>query len=60
MSLSMFLKSSVVGLNNNQLALTEEQCDLAKSYHSIALHQPNLPQRQRKALKRYHKFYTQL
>jgi hypothetical protein len=43
MCLSMYLKTSVVGLNNNLLELTEKQKVLAWRYHQLASTQLNFP-----------------
>ena len=38
MSLAMYLKSAVVGINNNNLPVNSEQMTLAEKYHAIMKH----------------------
>jgi hypothetical protein len=60
MVLSMYLKASVVGMNDNQLKLNSTQEILAKRYHSIMVHQLQSYDRQRKLSCQYGEFYKTL
>jgi hypothetical protein len=60
MCVSMYLKTAVVGINNNDLSLTNNQAMLAKRYHSIVTDQINCHNRQQHLTARYKKFYASL
>jgi len=60
MCLSMYLKSSVIGLNNNLLELTEKQKVMARQYHQLVSTQLNFPHRQKNLSLCYRKFYNSL
>jgi hypothetical protein len=56
----MYLKTSVVGLNNNELQLNTRQAILAQRYHSIVTNQLQSSDRQTQLSSRYRKFYESL
>ena len=58
--LSMYMKSSVVGMNNNALELTPEQAILAKRFQATRLLKLSSPNRQRHVTNRYEAFYKSL
>ena len=60
MVLSMYLKTSVVGLNNNELQLNSRQSILAKRYQSIVMKQLQSSDRQTQLSSQYRKFYESL
>jgi hypothetical protein len=60
MVLSMYLKTSVVGLNNNELQLNTRQAILAQRYHSIVTNQLQSSDRQTQLSSQYRKFYESL
>jgi len=60
MCVSMYLKTAVIGMNNNALSLTKNQAMLAKRYHSIVTDQINCHNRQHHLTARYKKFYASL
>ena len=60
MVLSMYLKTSVVGLNNNDLQLNTRQAILAQRYHSNVSNQLQSSDRQTQLSSRYRKFYESL
>jgi hypothetical protein len=60
MVLSMYLKTSVVGLNNNDLQLNTRQAILAQRYKSIVTNQLQSSDRQTQLSSLYRKFYESL
>jgi hypothetical protein len=60
MVLSMYLKTSVVGLNNNDLQLNTRQAILAQRYHSIVSKELQSSDRQTQLTSRYRQFYESL
>ncbi len=56
----MYLKTSVVGLNNNDLQLNTRQAILAQRYHSIVSNQLQSSDRQTQLSSRYRQFYESL
>jgi hypothetical protein len=62
MCVSMYLKSAVVGMNNNDLPLTPHQSVLvlAKQYHSIVSNQTVSHNQQQHLTAQYCKFYASL
>ncbi len=60
MVLSMNLKTSVVGLNNNELQLNTRQSILVQCYHSIVTNQLQSSDRQTQLSSQYRKFYESL
>jgi hypothetical protein len=60
MCVSLYLKSAVVGMNNNELSLTNKQAMLAKSYHTLVTKQIHYQNTQKHLTARYKKFYEYL
>ena len=60
MCVSIYLKSAIVGMNNNSLELTEKQAVLAKRYHQFTIAELMSPNRQRHLTIRYQKLYNNL
>ncbi len=60
MVLSMYLKTSVVGLNNNEFQLNSRQSILAKRYQSIVTKQLQSFDRQTQLSSQYRNFYESL
>jgi hypothetical protein len=60
LSVSSYLKTSVVGLNNNQLELTSEQEILLKRYREMKEAKIRLPTRQSVLKVRYGDYYSRL
>ena len=60
MCVSIYLKSAVIGMNNNGLELNEKQAVLAKRYHQLEITQLMSPSRQHHLSVWYQKFYNNL
>ena len=60
MCVSMYLKTAVIRMNNNDLSLTNNQAMLAKRYHSIVTDQISCHNRQQHLNTCYKKFYASL
>ncbi len=56
MCVSMYLKSDLVGMNNNELSLTNKQAMLAKCYHTLLTKQIHYQIRQKHLTARYNFF----
>jgi len=60
MCLSMYLKTTCVGLNNNDLLLTTPQAALARKYHNCVANNLQSPNHQRHLSHKYQKLYNAL